>query len=68
MKTQNVYSGQTDKFLYDYGTQGAQLFFSRMCEKYNFSQKDRLVTQGILDRLSKMLLEQVADRKEEVKK
>ena len=65
METQNVYSGQTDKFLHEYGTQGAQLYFSYICDKYNVSKKDRQVAQSILDRLSKMLLEQVADRKQE---
>lgn len=65
MKTQNVYSGQTDKFLYEYGTEGAQLFFSYICDKYEVSKKDKQVAQSILDRLSKMLLEQVADRKGE---
>lgn len=65
MENQNVYSGQTDKFLYEYGTEGAQLFFSYLCDKYNVSQKDKQVAQRILDRLSKMLLEQVADRKQE---
>ena len=65
MENQNVYSGQTDKFLHEYGTQGAQLYFSYICDKYNVSKKDRQVAQSILDRLSKMLLEQVADRKQE---
>ena len=63
MNNQNVYSGQTEKFLYEYGTQGAQLFFSYICAKYNVSKKDTDVANRILDRLSKMLLEQVADKK-----
>ena len=63
MNNQNVYSGQTDKFLHEYGTQGAQLHFSYICDKYEVSKKDRDVARAILDRLSKMLLEQATDRK-----
>lgn len=63
MNTPNVYTGQTDKFLQEYGTQGAQLFFSYLMNKYNVSKKDELVASGILDRMSKMLLELATDRK-----
>lgn len=63
MNNQNVYYGQTDKFLYEYGTQGAQLFFSYLMDKYEISKKDRDVASGILDRMSKMLLELATDRK-----
>ena len=63
MNNQNVYSGQTDKFLHEYGTQGAQLYFSYLMDKYEISKKDRDVASGILDRMSKMLLELATDRK-----
>lgn len=63
MNTPNVYTGQTDKFLQKYGTQGAQLYFSYLMDKYEISKKDRDVASGILDRMSKMLLEQATDRK-----
>lgn len=63
MNTPNVYAGQIDKFLQEYGTQGAQLFFSYLMDKYEVSKKDRDVASRILDRMSKMLLELATDRK-----
>lgn len=61
----NVYRGQMDKYIYEYGTQGGQLFFARLCDKYSVSKKDRYVANRILDRLTKALLEYSTDKGQE---
>lgn len=61
----NVYRGQMDKYIYEYGLQGGQLFIARLCDIYGVSKKDKDIANRILDRWTKALLEYSTDKGQE---